>query len=474
MLIWQNLELLLSHLKLVCENGQELLPVSQSLEVALVLHQFSSSTSQDIHLLGEREHTSPLDLLQEQKDDDSSALTFEAIPLAESPTTEPAIAVPIIEQDPDDDFEAIPLAESPTVEPAIAVPIIEQDLDDAFEAILLAESEPDVAMPLIEQDLDDTLLTNLFEEGKGEGERLSEREDASSAGGHRAPAGTMGSSFVKGTQRYEPMSVFAQHSRRRGLELGLILSVIMAVVCSALWLSGRVTPEPHLHMPNPSLRIAKKTMQVLATQTASKSIVQSAVQPSSVQTTAVATIHPSARATLIPVPVTHPVGDVNSVLAAQPPSPAPAPTPAPAPAPTPAPTPTTPQSYEAEASQNTLTGDATVIGCGVGVCSGGYRVGYIGFNTSNQEIGTLQFNNVNEGISGNYTLNIYYLVAGSDTLTGDISTNGESAITVNYASTTNGDTIGTASITVSLNAGNNTIEFSNPSAFAPDIDRIVV
>ena len=141
----------------------------------------------------------------------------------------------------------------------------------------------------------------------------------------------------------------------------------------------------------------------------------------------------------------------------------------------PSPTPT-PQSYEAEALQNTLAGDATVLGCGTGTsaCSGGYRVGYIGLNTADNTMGTLQFNNINKSISGNYTLTIHYLMVGSDTLTGYVSVNGGPAITVNFPSLANGDVTGTASITISLEAGNNTIEFSNPSAFAPDIDRIVV
>jgi serine/threonine protein kinase len=141
----------------------------------------------------------------------------------------------------------------------------------------------------------------------------------------------------------------------------------------------------------------------------------------------------------------------------------------------PSPTPT-PQSYEAEASQNTLTGDATILGCGTGAsaCSGGYRVGYIGLNTANNEMGNLQFNNINKSISGNYTLTIHYLMVGSDTLTGYMSVNGGPAEIVNFPSLANGDVTGTASITISLKAGNNTIEFSNPSTFAPDIDRIVV
>src|SRR5260370_12615575 len=136
------------------------------------------------------------------------------------------------------------------------------------------------------------------------------------------------------------------------------------------------------------------------------------------------------------------------------------------------PIPTTPTSYEAEAPQNTLTDPAHVIGCGGGVCSGGARVGDIGLNAGT--VRTLRFNNINKESSGQYTLTIYYLIAGSDQLTLDVSVNGGPAIALNVAATANGDTIGTASITVNLHAGNNTIEFSNPSTPAPDIDRIVV
>lgn len=35
-------------------------------------------------------------------------------------------------------------------------------------------------------------------------------------------------------------------------------------------------------------------------------------------------------------------------------------------------------------------------------------------------------------------------------------------------------TVGTLTIMLALSAGSNTIEFSNPSAYAPDFDRIIV
>jgi hypothetical protein len=133
---------------------------------------------------------------------------------------------------------------------------------------------------------------------------------------------------------------------------------------------------------------------------------------------------------------------------------------------------TSPISYEAESSQNTLASGAKVIGCGNNVCSGGNRVGYIGLNAG--RVGTLQFNNIDKGSSGQYTLTIDYFIAGSDKLTLYLSVNGESAIVLNVSDTPDGDTVGMASIIVNLNAGTNTIKFSNPLAPAPDIDRIVI
>lgn len=37
----------------------------------------------------------------------------------------------------------------------------------------------------------------------------------------------------------------------------------------------------------------------------------------------------------------------------------------------------------------------------------------------------------------------------------------------------NWDTVQSKTVTVNLNAGTNTVEFSNPSAYAPDIDHVV-
>lgn len=119
-------------------------------------------------------------------------------------------------------------------------------------------------------------------------------------------------------------------------------------------------------------------------------------------------------------------------------------------------------SYEAEASNNTLAGGAVVTNSSN--CSGGKKVGYIGNG------GTLQFNGVNLGSAGSYTMTIHYLTA--ETRNMHISVNGGSATNVSFGSTGGWDTVGTKDITINLNAGNNTIKFSNPSGWAPDIDRI--
>jgi hypothetical protein len=128
-------------------------------------------------------------------------------------------------------------------------------------------------------------------------------------------------------------------------------------------------------------------------------------------------------------------------------------------------------SYEAEASDNTLTGSALVISCPP--CSGGERVGSIGTEPSKKVNGSLQFNHVSKGLAGTYTLTLYFTQGDPGSRTAYISVNGGSAITCQAASTGSWYTVATVSVTVSLNAGNNTIEVFNPSSNAPDIDRII-
>jgi serine/threonine protein kinase len=247
-------------------------------------------------------------------------------------------------------------------------------------------------------------------------------------------------------------SHFVQPLRNRGriLRFMVLLSVIMAVtvIASAFWTARTSAPDTR----SPS---TKKMIQVVPLTKATDILtVQPSVQATNVptaQATDAPTVQSSIQATNIPI--------------AQPSSSTPAPIITPTPSP--------PISYEAEATQNTMANGARVVGCGTGAgaCSNGSRVGYIGLNSG--AAGTLQFNDVGKTIGGRYTLTVYYMIAGSDTLVIYVSVNGGSAVTLNIAQTPT-FTLETTSITISLNAGHNTIEFSNPSNPAPDIDRIVV
>jgi chitinase len=122
--------------------------------------------------------------------------------------------------------------------------------------------------------------------------------------------------------------------------------------------------------------------------------------------------------------------------------------------------------YQAESPTNTLAGGAIVISCST--CSGGARVGYIGSG------GTLTMNGVNVATAGTYNIVIAYTQAESSKLTADISVNGAKAKAFSFAKTASFTTPANLTVSLTLAAGNNTIEFSNPSADAPDIDAITV
>jgi hypothetical protein len=128
-----------------------------------------------------------------------------------------------------------------------------------------------------------------------------------------------------------------------------------------------------------------------------------------------------------------------------------------------------PTSYEAESPQNTLADGAEVSRCSG--CSGGANVSNLGLHDGSD--GTLQFNNVSKKSAGTYTLTIYYLNAESNRSL-YMSLDGGSLIALTASGTGSRTAIAALTVAVALNAGNNTIEFSNPSDPAPDIDRIVV
>jgi len=149
-------------------------------------------------------------------------------------------------------------------------------------------------------------------------------------------------------------------------------------------------------------------------------------------------------------------------------TPSPTPTGTPSPSPTGTPTPGSCVRYEAESSNNTLTGSAVIQSCPT--CSGGQKVGYVGNNS-----GTLQFNGVTANVSGRYAVTISY-TNGDAVRYALLSVNGSQGTPVSFPSTGSFQTVGSKQITVTLNAGNNTLEFYNPivGSWAPDFDRLGV
>jgi hypothetical protein len=161
------------------------------------------------------------------------------------------------------------------------------------------------------------------------------------------------------------------------------------------------------------------------------------------------------------------VGECSIQFAhAQSPTPTATATPSPSATECPRPPPELCTSYEAESDNNTLTGSAIIQSCPT--CSGGADVGYVGNNS-----GTLQFNGVGAIAPGNYTATICY-ANGDAVRYALLSVNGGPGTPVTFPSTGSFQTVGSIQVTLSLNTGCNTLEFSNPivGSWAPDFDRI--
>ncbi len=121
-------------------------------------------------------------------------------------------------------------------------------------------------------------------------------------------------------------------------------------------------------------------------------------------------------------------------------------------------------SYEAESAANTLAGGAVVASCST--CSGGKKVGYVGSG------GTLTFNGITAPSAGTYKVTVVY--CSGNERPGQVSVNGGPPQSLSFPSTGSFNTTGTMTLSLQLNAGSNTIEFGDPSAYAPDFDRIIV
>ncbi|MER7922880.1 CBM35 domain-containing protein [Streptomyces sp. NPDC096057] len=119
-------------------------------------------------------------------------------------------------------------------------------------------------------------------------------------------------------------------------------------------------------------------------------------------------------------------------------------------------------SYEAEAA--TLAGGTTVTNCAH--CSGGKKLSYLGNG------GTATFTNVSEPAAGSYTMSVSFMSVGQ-ARSAVVTVNGVKQ-TVSFPETPDYNTVVTKDVTVQLKAGNNTIQFSNPNAGAPNLDRIIV
>ena len=120
-------------------------------------------------------------------------------------------------------------------------------------------------------------------------------------------------------------------------------------------------------------------------------------------------------------------------------------------------------SYEAEVA--TLNGSASAVFSNYS--SGLAKAGNVGGGASN----TVTFSNVTVPADGTYQLEIDYQTSGQRSFF--MSVNGGTATELDL----NGDTFNDptpAVIQVNLHAGSNTIEFGNPTGYAPDLDRIVV
>jgi hypothetical protein len=120
---------------------------------------------------------------------------------------------------------------------------------------------------------------------------------------------------------------------------------------------------------------------------------------------------------------------------------------------------------EAEASWNTFSGSARANSCAE--CSGGSKVRFIGNGPNNH----LTVNKVTVEEAGDYTLLIDYTLDGQRSFW--VSVNGGPGVEAPLTGTS-WATPATDSITVRLQAGQNSIRFYNDTAHGPDLDRIRV
>jgi hypothetical protein len=157
--------------------------------------------------------------------------------------------------------------------------------------------------------------------------------------------------------------------------------------------------------------------------------------------------------------------------ASPPAAPPPAPTTPPA---RPAPAPPPPHNirisaFEAESAANLLSGQARIRN--VAEASNGQAIGHLGTG-GNAPPGVLRVNGLKVPTLGVYTVTVFY-IAGQERRA-RIRVNQTLIGTVTFPSTGDWTTIGSLTMRVNLAAGSNSVEFDNPSDWAPDIYRVIL
>jgi alpha-galactosidase len=120
------------------------------------------------------------------------------------------------------------------------------------------------------------------------------------------------------------------------------------------------------------------------------------------------------------------------------------------------------------ASAATLAGGARTASCNS--CLGGQKAGYVG------DGGTLTFTGLDAPSAGNYAVQVDYLdgTSGTTGRSATITVNGSADQTLTFTPTGSFANPGAVTVTLPLQSGANTVEFSNASAYAPDFEAIVV
>jgi chitodextrinase len=125
-----------------------------------------------------------------------------------------------------------------------------------------------------------------------------------------------------------------------------------------------------------------------------------------------------------------------------------------------------PVTYEAESAANTLAGGASIGDCGR--CSGGRKVGNLGGT------GSVTVNGVRAAKAGTYVMTVGYVDADSSR-TAVVTVNGK-PFSLPFAGSNNNDwdTAQTATVSVQLKAGANTVQFTAPDGYGADLDKITL